>query len=236
MRKVLLLLLFCNAVFGQTPKINKENPFFTVRGVIGIPRSTGSMMFRQSFSGIYEANLAIVFNPGKNFLVGIGYQNALFKNHKSFVFLKTGSGSLSYNTQIIENGAFVKLGYDHFVNELTYFNYSLNSGIMLCKYTGIIADTSLANRPYGNTSFSAPYVQPEISVNFLAGEKQELSFSLLLSYTTMFYKFDPKAPRFNHFGDPTAIYTKGNRYFMNWINIGLGFNILIRGKSKASAG
>ena len=227
--------MLSNFIFAQTPKITKENPFFTIRGVVGIPKTTGSMMYRQSFSGIYEANLSLAFNLGKNFIGGVGYQNALFKNHKSFVFIKTGTGSVSYNTQLIQHGAFLRLGYDKFITEIAYINYSLNSGLLFCNYTGVVNDTSLVNRPYGDVRFSAPYVQPEISFNFLAGEKQELSFSLLFSYTTMFYKFDPKAPRFNHFGDPTAIYTKGNRYFMNWINIGLGFNILIRGKSKAAA-
>jgi hypothetical protein len=226
-----LLLMSCVALGQQ--KIDKQNPFFTIRGNIGIPRSTGSMMFRQSFSGIYEGNLAGVIRPADNFIVGLGYQNALFKNHKSFVLLQTPTGSLAYNTMLIEHGGFLKLGYDYFVSPTNYVNYSLNTGMLFCNYAGIEPDTSKANRPFGETKFAAPYVQPEISINFIVGDEQLLSFSLMLSYTTLFYTFDPKAPRFNHLSDP-PIYIKGNRYFMNWINIGLGFNVLLRGKSRGT--
>lgn len=231
MRKYLLIIFCTFSIFCSSQKINKENPFFTIRGNVGIPRTTGSMMFRDCFSGIYEANLSFDFKLSGNFFVGLGYQNGLFKNHKSFVFYKASNGSLSYNTQLIQNGGFLKLGYDKYFSENAYMNYSLNSGFMFCNYTGVVPDTSNANKPYGLTKFSTPYVQPEMSINFVVGEKQALSFSIMLSYTTLFYQFDPKAPRFNHFQD---IYIKGNRYYMNWVNIGFGFNALIRGKSKSA--
>ena len=217
------------SLFGQ--KVEKNNPLFTIRGSVGIPRTTGTQMFRHSFTGIYEANLALALRIGDKFYAGVGYQNALFKNQKTFVLIPTQSGSISYNTQIIEHSGFVKMGYDHFVNETVYLSFAANSGLMFCKYTNIELDTNAANRPPGLTEFYAPYVQPEFSVHFMGGEEQRLSFSLLLSYTTLFYKFDPKAPRFNHLDSPD-IRNKRNNYFMNWINIGLGFNILIPDKKK----
>jgi len=233
-KKTYLLLFIFIQSFLFAQKIDKDNPFFTIRGNIGIPRTTGSQMFRQSFTGIYEANLALVIRPFEHFILGVGYSNALFKNQKTFLLVRTNVGSLSYNTQIIENGGFVKMGYDQFVTENVYMNYSINSGILACEYKNIELDTNLANRPYGATKFSAPFVQPELSVNFMGGEEQKLSFSLSLSYTTYFYKFDPKAPRFNHLDSPD-IHSKRNNYFMNWINIGLGFNILIRTKKKGGS-
>jgi len=238
MRRFPVILFLFMSVLAYSQKIDKQNPFFTVRGNVGIPRSTGSMMFRQSFTGIYEVNLAAVVRPGKNFVVGLGYQNALFKNVKSIGVIQYSQGGKTialsnYNTQIIEHGGFFKMGYDQFVTPTSYLNYSINSGLMFCQYTGVVPDTSIANRPYGETKFFAPYTQPEISMHFIAGEEQLLSFSMMLSYTTLFYKFDPKAPRFNGLPDP-PIYTKGNRYFMNWINIGLGFNVLIKGKAKGT--
>lgn len=232
MKKVLLAILFfaSAAVFAQ--KADGENPFFTIRGNVGIPRSTGTMMFRNAFSGIYEVNLSFDFKLFSNFRAGVGYQNDLFKVNKRFVYYKAQNGSLSYNTQIITHGGFLRLGYDQFVSKTTYMNYSLNSGMMFANYTSVIADTSAANQPYGPLKFSAPYVQPELSVNFIVGEERLMSLSIMLSYTTQFYKFDPKSPRMNQFSE---VYIKENRYYPNWINIGLGFNVLIRGKKGESA-
>jgi hypothetical protein len=234
---VFFLLFLCFFSFAQK---TKENPRLTIRGVIGIPRSTGSMMFRQSFSGIYEANLTVCMKAGKNFFIGAGYQNALFKNVKSIGQIRYNYGTSGqvlltpYNTQIIEHSALLKFGYEHYTGDIVYVSYSLNSGLMFGQYTGVLPDTSEANRPYGPTKFAAPFVQPEIAINFLSGEGQKLSFSILLSYTTLFYKYDPKSPRFNHFATP-PIYIKSNRYFMNWINIGLGFNILPGKKGQTTA-
>lgn len=231
MKKILPLVFLFVFTNAYSQKVDAENPFFTVRGSVGIPRTTGSMMFRDCFSGVYEANLSADFKLTPHFFFGVGYQNNLFKIHKRFVFYRAGNGNLAYNTQIISHGGFLKLGYDKFISKTTYINYSLNSGLMFCQYTSVIPDTALVNRPYGNLKFSAPYVQPEASVNFIVGEEQLLSFSIMLSYTTLFSKYDPKAPRLNGFDD---VYIKGNRYFMNWINIGLGFNVLIRGKKGAA--
>src|SRR5690606_40473960 len=94
-------------------------------------------------------------------------------------------------------GIFLKLGYDRFSSEKFYASYALNSGIMLANYMNVNEDTSAVNRPYGDIKFSAPYIQPEITANFIVDER--LSFSLMLSYTTVLTKFDPKAPRFNQF-------------------------------------
>ncbi|MBK9284199.1 MAG: hypothetical protein IPM51_07735 [Sphingobacteriaceae bacterium] len=231
MKSFFFLILSLLSLFSFAQKVDKSNPFFSIRGSVGIPRTTGTQMFRSSFTGIYEANLAAVISPGGKFIIGLGYQNALFKNQKTFVLIPTNSGSISYNTQIIEHGGFLKLGYDHYVSEVVYLSFVTNSGLLSCKYNNIEIDTNAANRPYGLTEFFAPYVQPEFSIHFMGGEKQQLSFSLLLSYTTLFYKFDPKAPRFNHLASPD-IRSKRNNYFMNWINIGLGFNILIPDKKK----
>jgi hypothetical protein len=217
-------------VILRSQSIDKQNPKFTIRGNVGIPRTIGSQQFRTCFTGIYEANLSVNLRIAKRVFAGIGYQNALFKVQKTFVFIKANNGAVSYNTQIIENGGFFKLGYDKFIGNAAYISWSLNAGMLACQYTSVIPDTSYANRPYGPQKFTAPYVQPEFSVNFMAGEEQRMSFCILLSYTTLFSKFDPTGPRLNHIDEP-PVHIKGNRYFMNWLNVGLGFNVLIGKRS-----
>ncbi len=227
MKKIFLVLSLVFSVLAFSQKIDKQNALFTIRGNVGIPRLISSQQFRTSFSGIAEANLSVNVRLFNNFIVGVGYQFDYFQNNKILKFRYFNS-TIPYNTGMQSPGGFIKIGGDKFFSETGYMHYSLNSGLMFCNYTSVNPDTSLANRPYGLLNFSAPFVQPEMSVNFIVDKR--LSFSIMLSYTSMFTKYDPKGPRLNHFEEVKG---KSNKYIMSWINIGLGFNVLINKKSKA---
>ncbi|MBA3682776.1 MAG: hypothetical protein H0W73_16675 [Bacteroidetes bacterium] len=226
MKRSLIVIVLLFSLIGRAQKEGQENAFFTIRGNIGIPRVIGSQMYRTCFAGLYEGNLSLNLRLFNNFFVGVGYQNSQFQNNKflKFAYFNT---SIPYNTRLQMHSPFIKLGYDKFFSDKGYVTFALNSGIMLNNYFNVNADTSLSNRPYVIQDFSAPYVQPEFAVNFQVDKL--LSFSLMLNYTTLFYKFDPKAPRFNHFRE---VKDTRNRYFMNWFNIGFGFNVLLNKKSK----
>jgi hypothetical protein len=225
--KKLLSVCFMFIVFiSFSQKENKENSFFTIRGNIGIPRVISSQMFRTSFAGFYESNLSFNIKILSNFYTGIGYQNTHFQNNK-FLKYQYFNASIPYNTRLMCHGVFFKLGYDKFFSETGYASFALNSGVMLNNYFNVNADTSKNNKPFVIKDFSATYLQPETSVNFIVDK--HLSFSIMLSYTTLFYKFDPKAPRFAHFQE---IKSSSNNYFMGWFNFGFGINILIDKKQK----
>jgi len=226
MKRTLIAFALFLSLFGFCQKEGQENALFTIRGNIGIPRVVGSQTFRTCFAGLYEGNLSLNLRLFGNFFAGIGYQNSQFQNNK-FLKFRYFNASIPYNTRLMVNSPFVKIGYDKFFSDKGYVTFALNSGIMLNNYFNVNADTSNSNRPYVLQDFSAPFVQPEFAVNFQVDKL--LSFSLMLNYTTLFYKFDPKAPRFNHF--PEVRDTR-NRYYMNWFNIGFGFNVLINKKSK----
>ncbi|MDI1353723.1 MAG: hypothetical protein PSX36_02305 [bacterium] len=220
------LLFFSLSVFSQKKKLNAP---FSIRGNVGIPSATSSQMFRTAFGGVYEFNLSANARIFSNFFAGLGYQNSHFVNKKGlfdhYVFKDPSSDppgkTVPYTTQLNGQGGFIKLGYDHFFDK-GYVSFCLNSGVMACAYQHVNKDTSLANRPYGALKFNAPYFQPEIAVNFMTDGN--LSFSIMLSYATMLYHFDPKAPRFNHIEE---VNSTSNSYVMSWINIGFGFNILL---------
>jgi hypothetical protein len=225
MRKILTLIFTSLSIFYFSQVNKKQNALFTIRGNIGIVRPISSQMFSTCFSGIYEANLSANLRLFGNFYAGVGYQSSYFQNSKFLkqqFFINSIHTSVPYSTNLIGNGAFFKLGYDKFFSDKGYVSYSLNTGMLFAHYTAVNADTSAVNRPYGALSFSAPYLQPEISINFIA--EDHLSFSLMFSYTTLFTHFDPRAPRFNVFDE---IRNANNRYVMSWINIGFGFNVLI---------
>lgn len=223
MRLLFLIVFFgCTSLF-MAQNAKQENAPITIRGVIGIPRATSSEQFRKSFAGLYEANLSVNFRLPKNLFAGAGYQSTFFKNNDAIKY-KYFNANIPYNTQLIGNSGFIKFGYDHPFSK-GFFSFSLNAGYSFFHYENVNQDTSVANRPYVDTKFTAPYLQPEIAVSFLADRL--LSFSILLSYTTLFYHYDPKAPRFNQFEEINDL---SNTYVMSWINIGFGFNILINRK------
>lgn len=227
MKKFFAIFLLLSG-FCYSQKVNKQNALFTIRGNIGIPRSISSQMFQTTFNGISEGNLSFNARLFSNFFVGLGYQNSYFQNNK-FLKFQYFNNSIPYNTRLMANSGFIKLGFDKFFSETGYMSYSINSGFMQCNYSNVNLDTSSNNKPYGKLVFASPYIQPEAGINFIVDKN--LSFSIMLSYTTLLYRFDPKAPRFNHFEE---VRSASNHYFISWINIGFGFNVLLNSKSKAS--
>jgi hypothetical protein len=224
MRKINWLILLCVPVFCFSQNSEKTKPFITINGNVGIPRSVSSKMFRTSFAGIFEANLCVNLYLFDNFHAGVGYQSDFFQNN-AILRAKLFNASIPYSTKLLGNSAFIRLGYDNYFSEKGYFGYSINGGYMLVDYLEVNNDTSKANRPFVGKRLSAPFFQPEISANFIVDSR--LSFSLMLSYTTLFYRFDPKAPRFNQFQE---VQSAANKYVMSWINIGAGFTVLIKNK------
>jgi hypothetical protein len=228
MRKTLLILLLIWSAGYFSQEKGKRNAPITVRGNIGIPRTISSKMFRTAFNGVYEGGLSVNGRLFNNFFAGIGYQNThLQNNRKVFVYYqvpssqKTGGATLSYNTRMTAHCGYLKLGYDKFF-EKGYVSYALNSGYAMVSYLNVVDDSSAVNLPFQDKKYSTPYVQPEIAINFMAD--RALGFSIMLSYTTLFYKFDPRAPRFAHIGQ---VKESKNNYLISWINIGFGFTVMI---------
>ncbi|MCC6371154.1 MAG: hypothetical protein IT236_09130 [Bacteroidia bacterium] len=220
---LIILISLPTLVFSQ----EKLNPRVTLRTYVGIPKIVGSQMFRTSFNGVVETGGSVNVRVANNFFVGLGYQyNNFVVNKKEWsAAITTTSGSVYYATKLQCHSGFLKLGYDRYFSEIGYITYGLNLGYMQGTYQKVIPDSSDKNKPFLSPIYTTPYLQPEISFNFQAEKKA--SFSLILSYTALFYKFDPKGPRFNHIGEITEA---RNRSIMSWINIGLGCNLLFKNK------
>jgi len=230
MRKSFILVCFMIPFLLFSQNRDKRSAPFTIRYGIGIPKSVSSQKFRTAFNGVFETNLSVNARLFSNFFVGVGLQYSHFQNNKQvFVYYqakdpKTGNATgatLSYNTRMIGNSGFLKIGYDQFF-EKGFATFALNTGYSVVNYKNVINDSAEANLPFISTTFNAPYLQPEVSLSFMAD--RSLTFSLLFSYTTMLSKFDPKAPRFNAIGQ---MRDRSNNYFMSWINIGFGVTVLL---------
>jgi hypothetical protein len=228
MKRALFILIFCIPLLYQAQEKKKKNPRISLRGNIGIPRIIGSKMFRTAFNGIVETGVSTNIILTDNFFIGAGYQYTNFQVNKkewsASVINATGGTvtSVFYKTTLEVNSGYIKLGYDYFFSDIGFVSYALNMGYSSGAYGRVIANADPANQPWPGARFSAPYIQPELAFNFLAEKK--ISFSFMLSYTTLLYRFDARAPQFNHVG---PIKEAKNRANMNWINIGIGFNIFL---------
>lgn len=228
MKTALIALLLFAYFVGLTQEIQKESANITIRGYVGIPRAVGSKMFSKAFRGVYETSLNINFKIVKNTFVGLGYFNNLFEANPT-VFVKYqapakkgGGATIPYDTQMSNNGAYIKVGYDKFVTQEIYTTVSVNTGYMFSNYSRIIPDSSSANQPFVKSNFGAIFFQPELSAHFIT--EKILSFSLNIGHTTLFKKFDPKAPRFNQVQE---VRDMRNNAPMNWLSISFGFAVLI---------
>jgi hypothetical protein len=229
MRNTLIVLIFIIPLWALSQTRDRRSSPYTVRYNVGIQKSVSSQKFRTGFNGIFETNLSLNTRVFSTFFIGVGYQYSHFQNNKAvFVFYQakdpngnaTGA-TLSYNTRLVGHAPFLKIGYDQFF-ERGFATYALNAGYSLMQYNNVVNDSAEANQPFVSTKFNAGYIQPEISVSFIADKS--LTFSIMFSYTTMFYKFDAKAPRFNAIDQ---LRDKSNKYFMSWINIGFGVTVLM---------
>ncbi len=209
------------------PVAQRPNARFVIKVNAGIPKPITSNMFRKCFNGFYDAGISFNLRTIGNVYFGIGYQNIFFKNN-AYLKAKYFNASIPYDTRMLADCPFVTFSYDRFIKERAYVSYSINYGYIISRYTSVNNDTSAANLPIVSKEFTAQYIKPEVSFNFIDKENPWVSFSVSLAYTTLIYKFDPKAPRFNHFED---IQKRSNRYYMSWLTVGFGVNVLL-GRSK----
>ena len=224
--KIFFFILCLPTFFcGQETAVEKENPPFIIKINAGIPRTISSQMFRKSFTGVYEGGISLNFKLLKNFYMGVGYLRTDLRNVDSLKF-KVFNAKLPYNTHLIGSSPYVKLTFDKFYKKNIFVDYSISYGYMLVNYINVNEDTTAKNKPFVPQNFSSHFIQPEVSANFIIDDY--IAFSLLLNYTTLFYKFDPKAPRFNQF---ELVNKKSNKYYMSWFTLALGINVLI-GKGK----
>ena len=223
MRNLLVLIILFTSVICFSQDIKPKGALLNIRGNVGIVRPITSAAFSTCFAGVYEANLSVSVRAFDHFYVGLGYESIYFQSSKFLQQQVTYTASVPYNTNCIGNGGFIRLCYERYFSPKMYMSYALNAGYLDCYYNHVDkSDTTHYNVPFGSLNFSAPYLQPEASINFIA--EPRLSFSVLLSYSVLLTHFDPKAPRLNAFDQ---IRNAGNKFPISWINFGFGFNVLI---------
>lgn len=201
--------------FLQLSAQQMKNSNVKISSGIGIPLTVTSNKFSTCFKGLYEANVSVRFQVAKGLFAGAGIMNSWFDCNKQIFKNQYNNGSVPYSTYLIINSPFLKISYDKYFSEIGSLNYGLSAGYSSGKYNKIVADTSLLNRPYGSETFGVPFIQPEVALTF--GVEKYLGFSVFVNNTYMFYKYDPRSPRFNQFQE---VRDAPNNILSGWITLG----------------
>lgn len=238
LRKIALLFILPQFGICQEvkPIIQKENARFVVKLEAGIPKTVSSTLFRKSFNGFYDASVSFNFRLVENFYFGVGYENIFFKANSALKQRAVTNSTVSfpYDTRILGDCPFATISYDKWIKENAYVSYGLSYGFMLARYTSVVDDSSARNMPFIAKGFSAQFIRPSISWNFVDKDNPWISFKVFLAYTTLLYKYDPKAPRLAHLelgNNDTPPKPYSNNYYVSWLTVGFGLNFLI-GRSK----
>ena len=185
-------------------------PVFSIRGSCAIPKIIGSEAFRVSFLGVYDASLTFNVRLGKSVTIGIGYQNALF-NQTSFFRYK------GVDTRLQVNNGLVRFGYDKATGPKAFVSLSVTSGFGVNQYTAVKAIKDSLNGKYP-TYFTATFLRPEISYNFLV--EDNFAFGILLAYNMVLASYDPNLNAFGTYENFSKYRNKAN---MGWISFGFNF-------------
>jgi hypothetical protein len=185
-------------------------PVFSIRGSVSIPKIVGSQAFRISFLGAYDASLTFNFRLGKQFTIGIGYQNAIFTQTSFFKYK-------GLDTRLQCNNGLVRLGIDKAVGPKSFTSLSLTSGFGVNQYTAVKAAKDSLNGKYP-TFFTASFIRGEISYNYLASEN--FAWGVLLAYNMVLASYDPNLNCFATYENFSKYRNKVN---MGWISFGINF-------------
>lgn len=184
---------------------------FSIRANVTNPIVIASQAYRNSFKGIIDGGITFNLRLFGNFAIGIGYKAAMFEGEDFFKkdnFLKT--------QQQVHDGVF-RMGFDHRTGPKSFITLSLNSGFGFHKYTSVKAARDSLDGKYP-TEYSAGFVRPEFSANFLT--EDNFAFGVFLSYNMVLATYDPRMPCF----DTYINFSKyRNKAYMGWLSFGFGF-------------
>lgn len=233
----IIILFFVVSIkcFSQEAPVKKLLPRLSVRAAVTIPKVVSSQAFAASFSGIFDANISVNLRLFSNFTFGAGYDGTLFVNQ--LYFRQQGQ-----NTRLQIHDGFLRLGYDYLATEKRFWTFSLCSGVSYNLYTGVSANSGYTGVPASPAltarndslnarprSFFAPFLRPEIAINFLVEEN--FAFGIHVAYNYCLYTYDPRYCAFDVYSFPinqpgqlkiNDVYLR-NRANMGWISFGFGF-------------
>jgi len=187
---------------------------FSIRTNVGVPKAVSSKQFRYSFKGVLAADANINYKLFSNFFVGVGYSYHYYSSQDSFA----NPYASRINTNLQMHFGYLKLGYDHYVNEKTFVNFSLNGGYNYSLYEGVQYKNDSLKGKYP-TKFSGGFVEPMVGIYYLVDPNFAIGGHITYNYN--FTLFNSLYPQLNQWG--SSGYTKlPNKWNMSIITFGFG--------------
>lgn len=214
-RSVILIITFFSSLITPAQDKAPVLPRFAVRGNVAVPNITSSKLFRQSFSGVINADANVSCRLWSNFFIGIGYSYTYFKCQSYFSNPKLDN----INTHLQLQNGYVKLGYDQFFSNNGFVSFSLNTGYGNSTYRSVrYKHDSLAGKY--PTQFGSSFIEPVVGLYFIVDPN--FAFGGHVSYNYNFARFNSLYPQLNEWGPP-GYNTLPNKWNMSMVTVGFGF-------------
>ena len=204
----LLSLLISVSFFSYSQEEFPKNKYYlSTRVSCTIPHIISNAALRRSFLGIYDIGTSVSVNPFSGITAGIAYSNVMFTVPANKI------SGLSSTTMRQHNAGF-RLGYDHYISEMTFFTFVMNAGKNFTFFSGVPVQNA-AGKIF---EYESTYLSPEVDVNFFIEES--FAIGITLSFNHVDKPFSPDFIGLNNHASYTAKDYKGST---SYINIGFGF-------------
>jgi hypothetical protein len=208
--KNIILLFFITTFFvvsSKAEEIPHQKFLINPRCFVAVPHPLMDKALRNSFIGIYDFNPSLNINPFGGFEIGAAYK------HTAMSIPANKIPGLQ-KTRMILNNVGIRMGYDQYYSKTVFFSYFLNFGESFASFKGVPCATPME----GGYKYSAIYLEPEFSVNFLIEDFFAIGICASFNYSE--HIFNPSSICLN---DYASYLNSDMKYPTGLLNVGFGF-------------
>lgn len=193
--------------FVETRDIHFKESLLFIQGVAIVPNVIANPGFRNSFKGIYEANLSFNIRVASGFSLGVGMKNTLISTRERIQ-------NVDIRMQLYT--AFTRFTYARYHTDKTYSSMSVNIGYNNSFFTNVVPLYS----PVITKQYNSLVFEPEYSINFAVEEN--FSIGIFLSYAFYASPFVAANIAMQDYSNQSTL---GNTKANGMLNVGFNFHV-----------
>jgi hypothetical protein len=186
---------------------------YSVKADFSVPTIINSRAFRQTFSGIYDIDVAFITTTRPGICFGPGFKYALLKAGNN------RNASLSpFQTRYDILNPYLHVGYQHNYGGGNYLGFLISAGMNRALFSNVPCDSLIPPRYQQFIN-----IEPSVFIRFHTGENS--SFGARIGYNMLLNNYNPNDICVQRFinSEPEDI-----RAMSSYISFGLGFSLNYR--------
>jgi len=195
---LILLLLICNLGILNAQEdrpVKQRNIPFSLRAVGGLGNLIKPMAMRNNFYSVGDILLDVNFGIYKGWNIGLNMRYTGFQIRQGASNVAdTVIDGLIYQVRTIHNMYTPGIGisYDKWIGEYSFFNFGLNSGYSLVRYSKLRSSVEKNTTKYPSSVYNYEGLLLTPSINFNYFFEENVSMSLFVSYSFLNAPFKPE--------------------------------------------